>query len=214
MCMKKENNEKVNNNELHDDSVKEESLHEIDNKEEDFLKSKKEKEEKKIKINKKFICLIILFVLVLFILAVLLITLLGKRPSEKELEENFNITSIEPQTDGNYIDNNETFILKTSKANEEIVRKHLYIEPPVNYEIQKVNSKEYKVLVSDIPSDSLVNLSLIKDQVKSYSWAFQSTKDLKVVDVYPTNGASTVSTSSVINIVFKFLLKLTESFLI
>ena len=103
--------------------------------------------------------------------------LMSSHNNEEKLDTNFSITSIEPKTKGNYISNNETFVIKTSVANEEIVRNHLYVEPAVNYEIKEINSKEYEVALKNVPSDTLVNLSLVKDEVKSYSWAFQSTKE-------------------------------------
>lgn len=143
-------------------------------------------------------------VFVVLVLCLLCFLFLGGSQDEETLAKNFTITSIEPKTEGNYISNNETFIVKTSAANEDIVRTHLYIEPAVNYEVKKINSKEYEVTLSNVPSDTLVNLSLVKNEVKSYSWAFQSTKDLKVISTYPTNGASTVSTNSYITIVLSY----------
>lgn len=214
--MEKENDSKEELNEAletrenvtEEDNNKDEisSKAELTESEESKVKKEKDKEQssKKKKINKKFVFLVMMFVLVVVFLLFVLFVLLGKKPNEEEMNENFKIRSVTAKSKGDYISNNETFILKTTTANEEIVRSHLYIEPPVNYEIKKVKSDEYEVAVADIPSDTLVNLSLVKDQVKSYSWAFQTTKDLKVVDVYPTNGASTVSTNTGINIVFSY----------
>ncbi len=151
--------------------------------------------------------LLIITLCIIFIIAlpILLFLLFGKGGSNEELlDSNFVIKSIQAKSGGNYISNDETFVLKTTAANEEIVRKHLYIEPAVNYEIKKVSSEEYEVSVSNIPSDTLVNLSYVKDTVKSYSWAFQSTKELKVLSVYPKEGASTVSTGSGIRVTLSY----------
>ena len=144
------------------------------------------------------------FIFVILLLCLIGFILLGNSISEETLASNFSITSIEPKTKGNYISNNETFIVKTSAANEDIIRNHLYIEPAVNYDIKKINSKEYEVSLSNVPSDTIVNLSLVKNEVKSYSWAFQSTKDLKVLSIYPANGASTVQTNSGVSVVLSY----------
>ena len=155
--------------------------------------------------NKKKPFIIGTTVLAVILVGLLGFLLLGSHVNEEELATNFSITSIKPKTDGNFISNNETFIVKTSVANEDIVRQHLYVEPAVNYDIKEINSKEYEVSLKNIPSDTLVNLSLVKNEVKSYSWAFQSTKDLKVLSVYPANGATAVSTDTGINILLSYM---------
>lgn len=167
------------------------------NSENEIVKIEVPKNEKK-KAPKRKLLLIVLATLfiILLVLGIWLLFFNKKKESKEELDKNFTITSVEAKTKGNYVSNNETFIVKTSSANEEIVKTHLYVEPAVNYEIKKINSKEYEVSLSDVPSDTIVNLSLVKDEVKSYSWAFQTTKDLKVVSVYPTSGASSVSTDT------------------
>lgn len=178
-----------NNNEIVDDSK--------ESYESNFTEKKKEKSS-----NYKYIIISSLFV-VLIAIGFWFLFLKGK-VSDEELAKEFTITSIESKTKGNYISNNETFVIKTSTANEEILRTHLYVEPAVNYEIKKVNSKEYEVSLENAPSDTIVNLSFVKDEVKSYSWAFQTTKDLKVLSVYPADGSASVSTDTGIVVVLSY----------
>ena len=175
-------------------------------------KRKKKKQEKvevqqfyeKQPSNNKIFSIIISTIISIIVVVVICLFVFGGKASQEKLDKDFVITNIKAKSSGNYISNNETFIIETSSANEEIVRNHLYIEPAVNYEIKQINSKKYEVSVTDIPSDTIVNLSLVKDEVKSYSWVFQSTKDLKVLSVYPANGSSSVSTSTGITVVLSY----------
>ena len=211
--------EEDNNVELSSEPVSEPALETLDKKK----GKRKNKKQKKMEIkqdennqavvypvamekssNKKLIPIIISTIVSIVLIVVICLLVFGGKPNEEKLDKEFVITNIKAKSSGNYISNNETFILETSAATEEIVRNHLYIEPPVNYEIKKINSKEYEVSVSDIPSDTIVNLSLVKNEVKSYSWAFQSTKDLKVVAVYPTDGSASVSTDTGITVTFSY----------
>ncbi len=196
-----------------EEEKKEEKVEEIkgnnDNNEKVKKNEKKQKKEKKDKIEpidkKKKILGICLAVFIVLFLTIFFFCF--RDTSEKDVEQldkNFTITSIEPKTSGNYVMNNETFVVKTSAANEDIVRQHLYVEPAVNYDIKKINSEEFEVSLKDVPSDTLVNLSLVKNEVKSYSWAFQTTKDLKVLSVSPTNEAASVSTSTGIYVVLSY----------
>lgn len=155
---------------------------------------------KKTKKHKKITYISIAFGFVL----VLIGTLLLFTKDNIKYDENFTITSIKPKTTGSYITNNETFVIETSSANVDMVREHLYVEPAVNYEIKKINNNEFEVSLSNVESDTLVNLSLVKDKIKSYSWAFQTTKELKVLSIYPANGSSTVSTNSGISVVLSY----------
>ncbi len=158
------------------------------------------------KIGKSTIFSIVLLVIITIMLPITIFYFfsINNDAYEERLDSNFVIKSIKPKSSGNYISNDETFIVKTSAANTEIVRNHLYIEPPVNYDIDKISKDEYEVSLENVPSDTLVNLSYVKDNVKRYSWAFQSTKDLKVLSVYPKNGASTVSTYTGISVVLSY----------
>ena len=192
-------NEKEGN--MVEDTISQETEVKESEEEQQEEKPKKEKKKKEGGKNKKKIIIIsVLAVLVVALISLILFFLLNNKEDEEKLEEDFEINSIRATSQGEYVSNNETFIVETSKANEEIVRKHLYVEPPVNYDIKQVNKEKYEVTLNEIPSNSLVNLSLVKDEVKSYSWAFQSTEDLNVLSVYPSDGSSAVPTFSVINI--------------
>ncbi len=170
---------------------------------------KKEPEEnnqdstvEKLKTVALFILPVILLVIVLFASFTNVMNVL--KGNKEELEKNFKITKVTPKNKGKYIDNNETFVIETTAADEDIVRKHLFIEPSVNYDIKKINKGKYEVTLNNVESDSLVNISYVKNEVKNYSWAFQTTKDLKVTSIYPAAGSSAVSTSSTIEIVLSY----------
>jgi len=157
--------------------------------------------EKKSKSKKKFF--LIGFIVLVIILAISGVFLWLSSNSIVD-EKDFLITSITPKSKNEYVSNNETFIVETNDADVEMVKRHLYVEPAVNYDIKKINKNKFEVEVNNIPSDTLVNLSLVKDEIKSYSWAFQSTKELQVSSVYPANGSSSVSTNTGIHITLSY----------
>ncbi len=119
-------------------------------------------------------------------------------------KESFKIVDVKKKTSGNYIDLNETFLIETRRGSLEEVQKHIYVEPPVNYEIKRVSVNQYELIAKDIPSDTLVNVSYVDNKVVENKWAFQSTKDFKVTSIYPTNGASDVSVNTGIEITFSY----------
>jgi hypothetical protein len=199
---KVENTEETINNEIDKkDKVKEkESV-----KEEKETAEVKEKEKKPKKNHDKLIKIALISSYVLgFVLIGIGIGLIIYNNNKTVADKDFKITNVTLKSDEDYVANNDTFVVETNDANEEMVKEHLYIEPPVNYDIKKVNKNKYEVEVKNVPSDTLVNLSLVKNEVKSYSWAFQSTKDLKVLSVYPTEGASSVPTNTAIYITMSY----------
>lgn len=114
---------------------------------------------------------------------------------------NFSITSIEKKSSGKYIDNNEEFIVTTREGTLDDVKTHLFMEPALNYEIEEQGKDKYLVRLRDVPRDTLININYVTDEVVDYRWAFQSNKDFKVTSVYPTDGASTVSPTTIIEVV-------------
>ena len=197
------NNETVKNENNVEKESKEDKKESV-KKEEETIEVK-EKDKKPKKNHDKIIKIALISSYVLgFLLIGIGIGLIIYNNNKTVDEKDFKITNISLKSDENYVANNDTFIVETNDANEEMVKKHLYIEPPVNYEINKVNKNKYEVEVKNVPSDTLVNLSLVKNEVKSYSWAFQSTKDLKVLSVYPAEGSSSVPTNTAIYITMSY----------
>ena len=165
------------------------------------------KEEKRlIQFIKKYKKPIIGSIGVLVLLVALILLFFGKKDGTLSIgpNKNFAITSVEKESQSNYVQNNETFIVKTESGSLDEVEKHLYIEPAVNYKVEKVSKNEYKVVAKDIPSDKIVNVKYIDNKVVENAWAFQSTKDLTVTSVYPANETSDNSVNSTIEITFSY----------
>ena len=144
--------------------------------------------------NKKAI---IITVLVLVLLVALFSMFLN---DSKE----FTVVSINKESKTNYISNNEVFIVKTEGGSLDEVKKHIHIEPAVNYRIDKKSKNEYKVVSKGIPSNTIVNVEYIDNKVVEDNWAFQSTKDLTVTSVYPANNTSDISQDTTIEISFSY----------
>ena len=118
------------------------------------------------------------------------------------------ITSIEPTKASNGILANDTeFIIYTDgqKASKEDVQKSLYIEPALDYTIEKINNEQYKLkFEQNIPDNTIVKLQYIKNKVAENSWAYQTSNKLTVTSTYPSNGAETVSSKTSIEIKFSY----------
>ena len=114
------------------------------------------------------------------------------------------VLDIQSKSIGSYVNLNETFEIKTKNGSLDEVRKHIYVEPAVNYEIKEKRKNLYELVTQDLPSDTIINLDYVDNQVIEDKWAFQSTKDLKVNSVYPVDGASGISVYSDIEIVFSY----------
>ncbi len=132
----------------------------------------------------------------------------GNKPTAKKINKtqevkqkaNFSIVDITSKSTGNYINNQETFVVKTENGSLEELQKHLYLDPPLNYTIEENKENEYSVIVNDIPSNTLLNLNYVNNEVVDYKWAFQSTKDMVVTSIYPDNKATNVSNYTSIEI--------------
>lgn len=165
---------------------------------------------KKIKkeiIDHKWLC-IMCGAAVLLILTVLLIPVNNGKSilynvisSTKENNKNFSIVSIKKKSDGKYINNNEDFVVITKNGTLDEVKKHLYLEPALNYDIEKEKQDQFIVKLRDVPRDTLININYITDEVVDHRWAFQSDKDFKVTSVYPANESTDVGTYSTIEVV-------------
>ena len=142
---------------------------------------------------------IILGAILLLIIIGLLVVLLNKDNGSE-----FNITSIEKKSAGEYVKNNETFIVETNKGSLEKVQKQLLIEPAVNYEVNKINRNKYEVKTKDVPSNEIINFKYLDNEVVEDKWAFQTTKDLTITSIYPADNKSNISTDTTIEISFSY----------
>ena len=125
-----------------------------------------------------------------------------KNKEIKLRKSDFSIISVDKKGQGNYIDNNEEFIVKTKDGSLEDVKTHLLIDPPLNYEIEEQSKDEYILKLRDVPRDTIVNVNYVVDEVADNKWAFQSNKDFKVTSIYPKDGSTYVSNETIIEIVF------------
>ena len=118
------------------------------------------------------------------------------------------IKSIEPTKINNGIIANDTeFIIYTDgqKTTKEDVQRSIYIEPPLDYEIKKINDEQYKLeFKQNIPDNTILKLQYIKDKITEDSWAYQTSNKLSVTSTYPANGENTVSKNTSIEIKFSY----------
>ena len=164
---------------------------------------KQEPKEDSKKKSRKLILIAVISSIVLLILILLVIIFSIKKVIFSETSS-FTIESIEKQSKGYYVNNNDTFIVNTKSGTLDEVKKNLYIEPAVSYDVKRLSMNKYEVTAHDIPSDSIVNFKYLDNEVVEDKWAFQSTKDLTVTSIYPSNNTSNNSTMTSIEIVFSY----------
>src|SRR5699024_939989 len=103
--------------------------------------------------------------------------------------------------------NDTEFIIYTDgqKTTKEDVQRSIYIEPPLDYEIKKINDEQYKLeFKQNIPDNTILKLQYIKDKITEDSWAYQTSNKLSVTSTYPANGENTVSKNTSIEIKFSY----------
>lgn len=119
------------------------------------------------------------------------------------------ITEIKPtKTKNEILEFDSEFLIYAEGENitVESVQKALYIEPALEYSIEKTrNNNEYKLTFNqNIPNNTIVKLQYVKDLITQDSWAYQTSDDLSVNGTYPSNGTNYVSKNSVIEIEFSY----------
>ena len=101
------------------------------------------------------------------------------------------ITSIEPTKSANgVLANDSEFTIHTDGQNydKEDVKKILYVEPALEYEVSKVSNNEYKLkFKQNIPDNTIVKLQYVKDKITEDSWAYQTSNKLTISEVYPAD---------------------------
>lgn len=120
-----------------------------------------------------------------------------------------SITAIEPtKTEAGIIANDSEFTVKVEgeNLNTEAVQKSIYVEPALDYTIEKtLNKNEYKLsFKQNIPDNTIVKLQYVKDQITQDSWAYQTSNKFSVTSTYPANNESEVSKKSAIEITFSY----------
>ena len=206
----------MDNNEL-DKILKEKLKNSILPPEEFKNKIKNKIEQEKIKINaKKFetknqkINKIKYFSKYLSMVAMLIVIItvgVNVYVKDKENKDIVIIKTITPtKLESGAIANDSEFIIEVEGKNTNIqdVQKSLYVDPPIDYIIEKTSNKDkYKLkFKQNIPSSTIVKLQYIKDQITENSWAYQTSDKLAIIKTYPENQSFGVSENSTIEIEF------------
>ena len=126
-------------------------------------------------------------------------------------EDNLNVVTIqaiEPtKVESGIVAKDSEFIIKVAeeRSTVESVQRSLYIEPALEYEIEKTGSNEYKLkFKQNIPNNVILKLQYVKDQITEDSWAYQTNKELSVTSTFPTNGVTSASTKTTIEVEFSY----------
>ena len=119
------------------------------------------------------------------------------------------IKTIEPtKMNSGILENNSEFLIKVEGENvtAEDVQKSLYIEPALDYTIEKTSNKnEYKLkFKQNIPDNTILKLQYVKNQITENSWAYETQNKLSVTKTYPTNNSNPVSENTIIDIEFSY----------
>ena len=120
-----------------------------------------------------------------------------------------SIKAIEPtKLESGVLANNSEFTIyaEGDNLNTEVVQKSVYVEPALDYTVEKtLNKNEYKLkFKQNIPDNTIVKLQYIKNQVTEDSWAYQTSNKFSVTSTYPENGSEDVEKETVIDIEFSY----------
>lgn len=131
-----------------------------------------------------------------------------EQPPDKEIiTSNLRIisTSATAYHSSGLIANNTGFVIKTENGTKEMLEKSIYLDPPVEYTIEELETDSYLLTPSNtLPDNTLVSLAQVKDKKVTESWAYQTKKELTVSGTYPRDGAEEVAVNSVIEIVLSY----------
>ncbi len=120
-----------------------------------------------------------------------------------------SIKAIEPtKLEGGIVANNSDFTIyvEGDNVNTEAVQKSVYVEPALDYSIEKtLNKNEYKLrFKQNIPDNTIVKLQYVKNQITQDSWAYQTSNKFSITKTYPYNGATAVPKNTAIDIEFSY----------
>ena len=105
------------------------------------------------------------------------------------------------------IANDSDFIIYTDGESTTVegVQKSIYVEPALDYTIEKIDNEKYKLeFEQNIPDNTIVKLQYIKNKITENSWAYQTSNKLSVTSTYPDIDAGTVDANTVIEIKFSY----------
>ncbi len=126
----------------------------------------------------------------------------------KQSNEVVKIKAIQPtKLESGIVAKDSDFIITVEEENSSVdgVRKSLYVEPALEYEITKTGNRDYKLkFKQNIPDNIILKLQYVKNQITEDSWAYQTNKDLSVVKTFPSNETYSVNKNTVIEIYFSY----------
>ena len=130
---------------------------------------------------------------------------LNKNVLDKTTNTYAIITAIEPtKLESGILAEDSEFVIYADGENltKESIQKSIYVEPALNYTIEKTTNKnEYKLkFEQNIPDNTIVKLQYVKDKITENSWAYQTSNKLSVIKTYPENNADSVSKNSTIQV--------------
>ena len=115
---------------------------------------------------------------------------------DQKIYTNFLVKSIETKDKRiRGIDKKSTFIIETDKeVNTESVRRSIYIEPSIDYDVKEVNKKKYEIIPKNSLSDNEVYvLEQVKNEKPVYKWAFETEKKLSITSFEPSSYSNPIS---------------------
>ncbi len=103
-------------------------------------------------------------------------------------------------------DSEFTIFVEGDNVNTEAVQKSIYVEPALDYTIEKtLNKNEYKLkFKQNIPDNTILKLQYVKNQITQDSWAYQTSNKFSVTSTYPYNNETTVAPQTIIDIEFSY----------
>ncbi len=152
----------------------------------------------------------IISVAAIFVVVFTVGILINKRDGENEttIDVTSSIKAIEPtKLNSGVLANDSEFLIYTEEdnANVESVQKSVFVEPALDYTIEKTgNGNEYKLkFKQNIPDNTIVKLQYVKNKITENSWAYQTSNKLSVTSAFPSD-EETASTKTAIEVDFSY----------
>lgn len=103
-------------------------------------------------------------------------------------------------------DSDFTIFVEGDNVSAEAVQKSVYVEPALDYTIEKtLNKNEYKLkFKQNIPDNTILKLQYVKNQITQDSWAYQTSNKLSVTSTYPDNKDENATQNTIIDIEFSY----------
>ena len=103
-------------------------------------------------------------------------------------------------------DSEFTIFVEGDNVSAEAVQKSVYVEPALDYTIEKtLNKNEFKLkFKQNIPDNTVLKLQYIKDQITQDSWAYQTSNKFSVTSTYPDNKDENATPNTIIDVEFSY----------